>query len=136
MVGGDWTGWSIVKNLTIHSTNSVQPDDVTLFNYHDSWFGSVGVQYKPTDDWKFSLGTGFDDTPTDTAYRTPGIPDGGRYWLSAGVGYKVNQNIDLDLSVARLIGQRCAEYGRTDQCQVFSRQPQRRREHAGDLGWP
>lgn len=106
MVGGDWTGWSIVKNLTIRSTNPVQPNDVTLFNYHDSWFGSVGVQYTPTDDWKFSLGAGFDDTPTDTAYRTPGIPDGGRYWLSGGVGYKVNQNIDLDLSVARLIAER------------------------------
>ena len=106
MVGADWTGWSIVKNLTIHSENPHQPDDVTVFNYHDSWFGSLGVQYKPTEDWKLSVGTGFDDTPTDTAYRTPGIPDGGRYWLSAGVGYSVTKNIDLDLSVARLIAEK------------------------------
>ncbi|NIJ47969.1 OmpP1/FadL family transporter [Rhizomicrobium electricum] len=106
MVGADWTGWSIVKNLTIHSGNPAQGDDVTLFNYHDSWFGSVGLQYKPTEDWRLSIGTGFDDTPTDTEYRTPGIPDGGRYWLSAGVGYRVTQNIDLDLSVARLIAEK------------------------------
>jgi long-chain fatty acid transport protein len=106
LVGADWTGWSIVKNLTIHSANVHQPDDVTLFNYHNSWFGSLGVQYKPTDDWKLSVGTGFDDTPTDTAYRTPGIPDGGRYWLSAGVGYRMTQSLDLDLSVARLIAEK------------------------------
>jgi Long-chain fatty acid transport protein len=106
MVGADWTGWSIVKTLTVHSANPHQPDDLTPFHYHDTWFGSVGVQYKPTDDWKFSLGTGFDDTPTDTAYRTPGIPDGGRYWLSAGVGYRVTQNIDLDLSAARLMAEK------------------------------
>jgi long-chain fatty acid transport protein len=106
MVGADWTGWSIVKTLTIHSANPHQPDDVTVFNYHDSWFGSVGVQYKPTEDWKLSIGTGFDDTPTDTAYRTPGIPDGGRYWLSAGVGYRITPSMDLDLSVARLIAEK------------------------------
>jgi long-chain fatty acid transport protein len=106
MVGADWTGWSIVKTLSVHSHNPHQPDDVTPFHYHDTWFGSVGVQYKPTDDWKFSLGTGFDDTPTDTAYRTPGIPDGGRYWLSGGVGYRLTPKMDVDLSIARLIAQK------------------------------
>jgi long-chain fatty acid transport protein len=106
MVGADWTGWSIVKGLTIHSANPHQPDDVTVFNYHDTWFGSVGAQYKPTEDWKLSVGAGFDDTPTDTAYRTPGIPDGGRYWLSAGVGYRITPSMDLDLSVARLIAEK------------------------------
>jgi long-chain fatty acid transport protein len=106
MVGADWTGWSIVDSLVAHSSNPHQPDDVTIFKYHDTWFGSVGVQYKPTEDWKFSVGTAFDDTPTDTAYRTPGIPDGGRYWLSAGVGYKLTPSMDLDLSIARLIAEK------------------------------
>jgi long-chain fatty acid transport protein len=106
MAGADWTGWSIFKNLNAHSSNVHQPDDVTLMNYKDSWFGSLGVQYKPTEDWKLSLGTAFDDTPTSTQYRTPGIPDGGRYWISAGVGYKVGPSLDLDLSVARLIAER------------------------------
>jgi long-chain fatty acid transport protein len=106
LVGADWTGWSTVNNLTIHSANVHQPDDVTLFKYTDSWFGSLGVQYKPTEDWKISLGTGFDDTPTTSNYRTPGIPDGGRYWISGGIGYKVNKNIDLDLSIARLMAEK------------------------------
>jgi long-chain fatty acid transport protein len=106
MAGGDWTGWSIFKQLTAHSSNTHQPDDVTLMNYQDSWFGSIGVQYKPTKDWKLSLGTAFDGTPTVSRYRTPGIPDGGRYWISAGVGYTINQNFDVDLSVARLIAEK------------------------------
>ncbi len=106
LIGADWTGWSAVNNLTAHSSNPHQPDDVNLFNYRDSWFGSIGVQYRPTTDWKFSLGTGFDDTPTSSTYRTPGIPDGGRYWMSAGVGYQVTSNIDVDLSIARLIAEK------------------------------
>lgn len=106
LVGADWTGWSTVNNLTIHSANPHQPDDVNVFAYDDSWFGSIGVQYKPTEDWKFSLGTGFDDTPTANRYRTPGIPDGGRYWISGGIGYKFSQNIDLDFSIAHLIAEK------------------------------
>jgi long-chain fatty acid transport protein len=105
MAGADWTGWSIMKSLTAHSSNAHQPDDVTMFNYHDSWFGSLGAQYK-TGDWKFSLGGAYDDTPTVSRYRTPGIPDGGRWWISGGVGYRVGEHMDLDLSIARLIAQK------------------------------
>ncbi len=104
--GGDWTGWSVFKQLTAHSSNPHQPDDITNMNYEDSWFGSLGVEYKLDDTWKFQVGTAFDQSPTVSVYRTPGIPDGGRYWLSAGVGYSLNQNMDLDLSIARLIAQK------------------------------
>lgn len=106
MAGGDWTGWSIFKQLTAHAHNPYQPDDVTLMNYEDSWFGSLGAQFKPCDDWKISLGAGYDDTPTVSRYRTPGIPDGGRWWLSAGVGYRLNEKMDLDFSIARLVAQK------------------------------
>lgn len=104
--GGDWTGWSAFKTLTAHSSNAHQPDDVTLMNYQDSWFGSLGVEFKPCDDWKFQLGTAYDQSPTVSNFRTPGIPDGGRYWLSAGAGYRLTDNMDLNLSVARLIAQK------------------------------
>ncbi|MDR3526600.1 MAG: outer membrane protein transport protein [Rhizomicrobium sp.] len=105
-VGGDWTGWSAFDTLTAHSGNVHQPDDVTVMNWQDSYFGSLGVEYKPSQDWTLRLGTAYDQTPTESGLRTPGIPDGGRYWVSGGIGYKVNQNIDLDFSVARLMAEK------------------------------
>jgi long-chain fatty acid transport protein len=104
--GGDWTGWSTFKTLTAHSSNVHQPDDVTLMNYQDSWFGSLGVEYKLNDAWKFQLGTAYDQSPTVSNYRTPGIPDGGRYWISAGAGYRLTDSMDLNLSIARLVAQK------------------------------
>lgn len=106
MAGGDWTGWSAFETLTAHSANPKQADDVTLMNWQDSWFGSIGVEYKPDTDWTLRLGTAYDQTPTTTGYRTPGIPDGGRYWLSGGVGYKFSDAIDLNLSIARLMAEK------------------------------
>lgn len=106
MAGADWTAWSSFPTLTAHSSNAKQADDVTLMNWQDSWFGSLGVEYKPSQDWTLRLGTAYDQTPTVSTFRTPGIPDGGRYWISGGFGYKLNQHMDLDFSVARLIAEK------------------------------
>lgn len=106
MAGGDWTGWSAFDTLTAHSLNPHQPDDVTVMNWQDSWFGSIGAEYKPSEDWTLRIGTAYDQTPTTSGYRTPGIPDGGRYWISGGVGYRLTQNIDMDLSIAHLIAEK------------------------------
>lgn len=105
-IGGDWTAWSTFDTLIAHSDNPHQPDDVTPMSWQDSWFGSVGAEYKLNPDWKLQLGAAYDQTPTTSGRRTPGIPDASRWWLSAGVGYAVNQNMDLSLSVARLTAQR------------------------------
>ncbi len=104
--GGDWTDWSAFNTLTAHSANVHQPDDVTVMNWQDSYFGSLGVEYTPSRDWTLRLGTAYDQTPTESGFRTPGIPDGGRYWVSGGFGYKLNENMDVDFSVARLIAEK------------------------------
>ena len=102
LFGGDWTGWDVVQNLVAHSSNAHQPDDVTIFNWQNSWSGSVGAEYKLSQDWLLRVGAALDGTPTTDGFRTPGIPDGSRIWISGGVGYRVTDNIDVDFSVARL----------------------------------
>jgi long-chain fatty acid transport protein len=106
LAGGDWTGWSAFKTLTAQSANPYQPDDVSVMNWKSSLFGSVGVEYTPCHDWVLRLGTAYDETPTVDEFRTPGIPDGNRVWISGGVGYRWNEHVDLDVSVARLFAQR------------------------------
>ena len=106
MAGADFTGWSAFDTLTAHSSNPKQPDDVSLMNWQDSWFGSIGAEYKPAADWTLRLGAAYDQTPTTSGTRTPGIPDGGRYWISGGVGYALSRDIDIDFSVAHLIAEK------------------------------
>jgi len=108
LVGADYTGWDAFNTLTAHSANAHQPDDVSIMNWNTSWSGSLGVEYKPVEDWTLRLGTAYDETPTVNVYRTPGIPDGSRYWISGGVGYRLNDHMDVDLSIARLIAQKGA----------------------------
>jgi long-chain fatty acid transport protein len=98
----DWTGWSAFKQLLITSGNVHQPADLTDMNWKSSWLGSLGTEYKPNETWTLRLGTAYDETPTDTAYRTPGIPDSSRIWISSGVGYRWNQHLDFDLALAHL----------------------------------
>jgi long-chain fatty acid transport protein len=102
LFGGDWTGWDVVQNLVAHSSNAHQPDDVTVFNWENSWSGSLGAEYKLSQDWLLRLGVAMDGTPTTDGLRTPGIPDGSRFWISGGVGYRVTDNMDVDFTVARL----------------------------------
>jgi len=106
MIGADYTGWNSFQNLTAHSANPHQSDDVTIMNWKNSWSGSVGVAYQLCDDWTLRLGTAYDETPTIDVYRTPGIPDGSRYWISSGVGYRVNDHIDVDFGIARLMAEK------------------------------
>jgi long-chain fatty acid transport protein len=106
LVGVDWTGWDAFKTLTAHSSNPLQADDVSVMGWKNSWSGSLGVEYKPAQDWTLRLGTAYDGTPTVDGLRTPGIPDGSRYWISGGVGYRLTDNMDVDVSIARLIAQK------------------------------
>lgn len=102
LAGGDWYGWSSMQSIIAHSSNPAQSDDVNMMSWQDSWFGSVGAEYKLDPQWTLKAGAGYDQTPTTSGRRTPGIPDGGRYWLSGGVGYAMTQNLDLDFSLAWL----------------------------------
>ena len=100
----DYTGWSAFHQLLAVAANVHQPADLTTFNWKDSWFASFGAEYKASDLWTLRVGTAYDETPTQTVGRTPGIPDSSRKWLSGGVGYRMTDHVDVDFSVAHLFG--------------------------------
>jgi long-chain fatty acid transport protein len=104
----DWTGWSSFGELrAVTDPNPYsQPDDLTTMDWKDSWYGSLGIEYKPCEDWVLRLGTAYDGTPTGDTYRTPGIPDGSRYWITVGAGFKVTEHINIDVSYGHLFFQK------------------------------
>jgi len=102
----DWTGWSAFKQLLVVPVQPHNSADLTTFGWKDSWFGSIGVEYKADDQWTVRAGTAYDETPTPSGAATPGVPDSSRIWLSGGVGYRLNDDIDVDFSIAHLFAGR------------------------------
>lgn len=104
----EWTGWSAFKQLLITAGNPVQSPDLSVMNYKDTWFGSLGAEYHPDDWWTLRLGTAYDESPTRNQWRTPGIPDSSRIWLSGGVGYRWNDHMDVDFGISHLFASHAA----------------------------
>ncbi len=100
----DWTGWSVLKHLLVlpGSAEPYNAPDLTTFNWKDSWFGSLGAEYKVDDLWTLRAGAAYDEAPTPTNGATPGIPDSGRIMIAGGIGYRMNDHMDVDLSISHL----------------------------------
>lgn len=102
LVEVDWTHWSRVQDLRIHAANPAQPDDVTTTRWKDTYFASLGAEYRASPLWTIRAGTGYDQSPAVNQTRDPRLPDDDRIWLSAGVRYHVADNMDVDITASRL----------------------------------
>ena len=98
----DWTNWSRFHELRVVSDNPAQPDDVTIADWKDVWFASLGAEFQPNDRWTFRGGVGFDQSPVPNATRNPRIPDKDRTWVAIGFTYHPSRSIDLTLSYSHL----------------------------------
>ncbi len=102
MFGVTWTEWSSFDELRVEY-DSFQADSVTDESWKDTWLFSLGGEYYANEDWTLRVGTAFDESPVpDVEHRTPRIPDSDRIWLTAGLGYKVSDNIILDFGYAHV----------------------------------
>jgi long-chain fatty acid transport protein len=97
-----WTGWSSFSRLAIDFANPYQPDIDQYYGWKNTWFGSVGMDYRLSDNWTLRGGLAFDQTPTRDSTRDPRIPDGARKWISFGAGYSPTPNMTLNIGYAHL----------------------------------
>jgi long-chain fatty acid transport protein len=97
-----YTHWSSFKKLVVDYSNPVQPNSTSVFDWKDTWFGSIGGDYRVDDRWTVRAGVAIDQTPTRDSTRTPRVPDGMRTWLSFGVGYKASENWKVEAGYAHL----------------------------------
>ena len=97
-----YTHWSSFKKLVVNYSNPVQPNSTSVFDWKDTWFGSIGGDYRVDDRWTVRAGVAVDQTPTRDSTRTPRVPDGMRTWLSFGVGYKPSENWKVEAGYAHL----------------------------------
>ncbi len=92
-----WTGWSSLKTLDIYRTsNAAAPLSSTYENWKDTWRVAIGGAYQMNSALKLRAGLAYDQSPVETDYRTPRLPDNDRTWLSLGLNYRLTPTISLD----------------------------------------
>jgi long-chain fatty acid transport protein len=102
LAGVEWTNWSVLNQLLIQSNNPNNPSSLTNLNWKNTWFGSLGVEYRMDPRFTFRLGGAYDEAAAPSETVEPRIPDVNRYWLSGGVGYTWSNNVDFNLAVSHL----------------------------------
>lgn len=91
-----YVGWSSYKELKI----DFKKDNSTVVspkNYDDTYILRVGAEYT-MDALQLRAGYLFDNNPVQDKYADPLLPDADRNGLNLGVGYKINENFNVDVS--------------------------------------
>jgi long-chain fatty acid transport protein len=71
-------------------------------NYKDGYFYSLGAEYEWSPALTLRSGIAYEKSPITDDVRTPRLPDNDRFWLSAGLSYKVNRKLTLDAAYSHL----------------------------------
>lgn len=101
-IGVEWTNWSRFRNIPIVSKLTNTPVTSLNFQYDDSWFFSVGGEYKWNKDLTLRAGVGYELSPVNDRNRTIFISDNDRLWLGVGGSYQITEKLKLDLAYSYL----------------------------------
>lgn len=97
-----WTEWSLFDRLTVRRPDGRVVDD-TVENWRDTWRLSLGATRHVGEKLSWRFGLAFDESPVPDARRTPRIPDQDRYWLAAGLQYRMDARRTLDLGYTHIL---------------------------------
>lgn len=92
-----WTNWSLFDRLTVVDAAGTVRQDVDE-GWNDTWFFSVGSEYKYSLAWTFRSGVAYDQSATNTAHRTLRIPETNRVWGSLGASYAFSPATSIDMN--------------------------------------
>ena len=105
-----WSKWSNfrtldVQNLDFNDTPYAKFANVPVENnWDDTWFFSVGADYKLNGQWTVRGGVAYDQGPVENQYRMAVIPDTDRVWFSGGASYKYTDNLTFDFGATYIKG--------------------------------
>lgn len=97
----EWTDWSVLRQLNV-TTDMGQGLVTVPENSRNTWFVSVGANYKATDKLMLHGGLAFDESPVRDSTRTPNLPDSNRYWTAVGASYSLTPAATVHFGYAHL----------------------------------
>jgi len=99
-----WTGWDSLDTIEIVQAGAIPGTDPALeLAFQNTNRLSIGMHYKPDNNWIFRGGLAYDEAPVRTdETRTARIPDNDRRWLSLGFGYAASQSWSFDVGYSHL----------------------------------
>lgn len=111
-----WSKWSNFDTLSIENSGfsgapgmdqivSGYAKNVPVENHwDDTWFFSLGADYRLNDQWTVRGGVAYDQGPVENQYRMAVIPDTDRIWVAGGASYKFNKNLTFDFGATYITG--------------------------------
>lgn len=101
-----WSKWSNFRTLDVQNLDfSGDFANVPVENnWDDTWFFSVGADYKLNGQWTVRGGVAYDQGPVENQYRMAVIPDTDRVWFSGGASYKYTDNLTFDFGATYIKG--------------------------------
>ncbi len=96
-----WTDWSQLRSLDVRRASGAQLSTTPL-NWRDSWRAGLGANYHHNDMWTLRFGVAYDQTPVESADRTPRVPDENRRWIAVGAQYRMSKQLAVDVGYAHL----------------------------------
>lgn len=96
------TKWRSMEEVRIQFGNPVQPDAVEHYNWHDSWFYSIGAEYALNDRFTLRGGIGRDESPIAFQHRTPRMPDQDRNWYAIGLTWAASDQWEISGAYTRI----------------------------------
>jgi long-chain fatty acid transport protein len=101
----EWTHWSLFNNLTIVPANAGASASSVSEDWRNTWFASLGVNYRVAPALLLQGGLGYDETPVrSAATRYAGFPDVNRIVLGGGLTWTVVNGLDVVLGYNHLFG--------------------------------
>lgn len=102
-----WSKWSNFRSLNVQNLDLAGTKLGTTIienNWDDTWFFSVGADYKLNGQWTVRGGVAYDQGPVENQYRMAVIPDTDRVWFSGGASYKYTDNLTFDFGATYIKG--------------------------------
>ena len=97
-----WTRWTRIDEVRIDFDNPANPINVLTTEWGDSYRIAGGVHYEWREDVRLRAGLAFDESPIESAFRGPGVPDSDRFVVALGAGYRARENLSVDFAYQHL----------------------------------
>lgn len=96
-LAAEWCKWSTRDVQIIAVDPPMGPVGGTI-DWEDSWVFMLGLEYQVNEKLTIRGGYGYNETPVPTHTAEPSLPTGDTHAVSLGAGYRIRENVTLDVA--------------------------------------